>query len=537
MENIGFWGRLSVGRKISLIGALFLAAIFGIIAYTVLEQQGRESESLVMDMAARQRELVQLYTRDVMLASQGFNAETAYWGDVYKETLDGLIDGGRVTLTLKKDEKATVPPAPTQEIRDQLSETRTRFKEVVSAAGEVLRMQPGHPAYAGKVKEMLELGMKLRSDVNIIVKTYERHFRSRVEEMIRHQLIIGSCVALLGVVLSWFITGGIVTPLAAVVAKAQGIARGDLRQDKLPIVSADEIGRLAASFNAMQEALRDITQQTHEGTLNLNSACSEILASTQQQAASAKEQAAAIQETTTTVEEVRQAGIQISDRAKLVAAAAEATGTAGRAGLQSVRDTARTMDNIREQVEALAQNVVALSEKTSAVGEIIASVNDIAEQSHLLALNAAIEAAAAGEAGRSFSVVAGEVKNLADQAKQATVQVRGILGEIQKGITSSVMLTEEAVKRVDSGKKQFETTEKTISSLTDATVESVQAFQQTVATTNQQQIGYSQVTQALQDIRKASEQTAAGTAQLEKATSNMTALSSQLRKVVERFTL
>jgi methyl-accepting chemotaxis protein len=63
----------------------------------------------------------------------------------------------------------------------------------------------------------------------------------------------------------------------------------------------------------------------------------------------------------------------------------------------------------------------------------------------------------------------------------------------------------------------------------------VHAFQQTIATTNQQQIGYDQVTQALREIRRASEQTAVGTSQLEKATSNLTALSQQLRRAVERF--
>jgi methyl-accepting chemotaxis protein len=97
---------------------------------------------------------------------------------------------------------------------------------------------------------------------------------------------------------------------------------------------------------------------------------------------------------------------------------------------------------------------VALSEKTQAIGEIISTVNDLAEQSHLLALNAAIKAAAAGEQGLSFSVIAGEVKNLADQSREATIQVRVILGDIQKGINRSVMLTEEAVKRVESGKRQ-----------------------------------------------------------------------------------
>src|SRR3546814_20065305 len=91
---------------------------------------------------------------------------------------------------------------------------------------------------------------------------------------------------------------------------------------------------------------------------------------------------------------------------------------------------------------------------TTLFRSIITTVNDIAERSSLLALNAAIEAAAAGEHGLSFAVVADEMKNLASQAKEATVEVRSILGDIQRGIGTAVMQTEEAVKRVESGRSE-----------------------------------------------------------------------------------
>jgi methyl-accepting chemotaxis protein len=193
------------------------------------------------------------------------------------------------------------------------------------------------------------------------------------------------------------------------------------------------------------------------------------------------------------------------------------------------------MEAIRQQAEAVAENIVTLSEKTQAVGEIIANVNDIAEQSNLLALNAAIEAAAAGDHGRRFSVVANELKNLADQSKASTIQVRTILNEIQKGINTSVMLTEEAVKRVEVGKQQADVAEHTIRQMSETTIASVQAFQQIVAATNQQQIGFEQVTQALKNIRVASQQTAVATQQMEKAAASLNVLGQQLTKSVERY--
>lgn len=346
----------------------------------------------------------------------------------------------------------------------------------------------------------------------------------------------GVLVLVLVLTVGLLIQRSITRPLAAFMQFVARVGEGDLTH-QARISSADELGELAEHLDQMVTGLKEVAGQTLSATENLNSAAAEILASTQQQAAGTGEQAAAIQQTTSTMEEVTQSGAQISERAKQVAAAAEATSAASNNGLQAVGNTARTMEAIREQAEAVAENVVALSERTQAIGEIIASVNDLAEQSHLLALNAAIEAAAAGEHGRSFSVIASEVKNLADQSREATVQVRSILGDIQKGITSSVMLTEEAVKRVDSGKQQADVADRTIREMTANIQQSVQAFQQIVAGANQQQIGFSQVMQAIRDIGQASQQSAASTRQLEKAAVNLTALAQQLQKAVERYRL
>jgi methyl-accepting chemotaxis protein len=235
------------------------------------------------------------------------------------------------------------------------------------------------------------------------------------------------------------------------------------------------------------------------------------------------------------VDEITHSGVQIGKRAQEVIASAQATAQTSSSGLRAVDETVRAMDAIREQAEAVAGNIVALSEKTQAIGEIITTVNDISERSHLLALNAAIEAAAAGEQGRSFAVVAAEMKTLADQAKEATSQVRSILGDIQRGINSSVMLTEEAVKRVAAGRERTDTTHTTINEISGRIQESVQTFQQIVASTNQQQLGIEQVMGALQNIRQASQQTAAGTRQLDTAAANLSQLSQQLVGLADRY--
>jgi methyl-accepting chemotaxis protein len=343
-----------------------------------------------------------------------------------------------------------------------------------------------------------------------------------------------AAAVVLSLLITFIISRAVVRPLESVMDFAERVGAGDLSRT-VDTRGNDEIARLGRALNGMVAGLADLARTNRAATADLNAAAAEIRASAQEQAASVEEQFAAVQETAATVDEITHSGAQIGKRAGEVIATAQSTAQTSRAGLRAVADTARAMDAIREQAEAVAGNIVALSEKTQAIGDIITTVNDISERTHLLALNAAIEAAAAGESGRSFAVVASEMKLLADQAKAATGQVRTILGEIQRGINTSVMLTEEAVKRAATGKARSDTTQRTIEEITARVEESVQTFQQIVASTNQQQLGIEQVMGALQNIRQASQQTAAGTREVEAASANLTELAQALMTLAERY--
>jgi methyl-accepting chemotaxis protein len=344
--------------------------------------------------------------------------------------------------------------------------------------------------------------------------------------------VVVAVIILIGI--AWTILRSIVRPLDAFIVFAERVGRGDLTGEPLK-AGPDELGRLGNTLNGMAESLRQVSRQSRELTSTLNASAAQIRASTQEQAASVEQQLAALQETAATADEITHSGARISARAQEVIQVAQQAVQTSSNGLSAVADAARAMDAIRDQGEVVATNIVALSEKTQAIGEIISTVTDVSERAHLLALNAAIEAAAAGENGRSFAVVASELKVLADQAKEATVQVRSLLGEIQRGINASVMMTEEAVKRVAVGRERSGVTERTIEAITASVQESVQTFQQIVASTNQQQIGIEQVMGALQSIRQASQQTAAGTRELDVAAGSLAELAGQLMILGERY--
>ncbi|MBY0294585.1 MAG: methyl-accepting chemotaxis protein [Methylobacterium sp.] len=424
--------------------------------------------------------------------------------------------------------------AASVELRSIRTLTERQFEALGSS--DLATIQSAETALDQAQENFVRAMAQARDALGTVIAVGQRRVGDIYEESrISTIAALATCVVM-ALVITWLIRRAVAIPLEAVMAFVARVGEGDL-SGRLAETSRDEFGRLGVVLNQMVEGLRQLASQNRSATANLNAAAAEIRASAQEQAASVEEQFAAVQETAATVDEITHAGAQIGKRAQEVIATAQATAQTSQAGLRAVDETARAMDAIREQSEAVAGNIVALSEKTQAIGEIIATVNDVSERTHLLALNAAIEAAAAGESGRSFAVVASEMKALADQAKEATVQVRALLGDIQRGINASVMLTEEAVKRVALGKERSDTTHATIEEITARVQESVQTFQQIVASTNQQQLGIEQVMGALQNIRQASQQTAAGTRQVETAAANLSELATALTALAERYRL
>lgn len=313
---------------------------------------------------------------------------------------------------------------------------------------------------------------------------------------------------------------------------AQKIAASDLTIEVTPLSDIDSFGN---AFATMVEKLRTQTHQIIEGVNVLTSAGSEIMASVSQLTSGAAETATAVSETTTTVEEVKQTAEMASQKAKHVSEIGQRTAEISQNGLKSIEDTVNGMNRIRKQMESIADMVLRLSEQSQAIGEIIATVNDIAEQSNLLAVNASIEAAKAGEQGKGFAVVAQEIRSLAAQSKQATTQVRNILFDVQKAISSAVMATEQGTKAVEEGVRLSTQAGDSIDVLSESVTESTNAAIQIAASSQQQLIGMAQVVSAMENIRQSSIQTVSGTKQTEKAAHDLYDLGQRLQEIVKSY--
>ncbi len=323
----------------------------------------------------------------------------------------------------------------------------------------------------------------------------------------------------------------------------QHMADGDLRE-RLTLPETEMGTReqrilleLAQAINQALDVFRGLILEIRKAFKRLDDDTQAILDATSRQIVMANEQDAVVTETTATVNEVRATVTETAERAQSVAETAQVSVDISRSGTDAVSEAVTGMELIRHKVEDIADNILVLSEHTQQIGEIIATVNNLADQSRMLALNASVEAARAGEEGKGFAVVAMEVRNLADQNRDATVQVREILGEIQRATNGAVMVTEEGSKGVDTGQTLVNSAGDSIRELAKAIEEAAMAAMQIAASTRQQTIGMDQLTDAMRTIKHATTETVSSTMQVEASVQRLREAAERVNSLIDGLEL
>ena len=428
----------------------------------------------------------------------------------------------------------------------------SRFEELKTTLNAYRQTREAQFAliYQGKVDEARQLGVGAQNDrferVRAIAIELEKEAQERArqaviqseqkaDQAVRLFVIIGLAALAMGIVMIVFLNRIISKPLSEISRVAERVAAGDLTANVSSTHRTDEIGALTQTFSRMVENLRGMTQEVGEGVNVLLSSASEILAVTTQIASGAAETATAVSQTTATVEEIRQTVQLAAQKARHVSESAQKVAQVSQGGKKSVDELIAEITRIREQMESIAESIVRLSEQSQTISEINAAVNDLAEQSNLLAVNAAIEAAKAGEQGKGFAVVAQEVRSLAEQSKQATSQVRVILSDNQRAMSTAVMVTEQGSKAVESGVTRSAQAGETIRTLTESVAESAQSATQIAASSQQQLIGMEQVAVAMESIKQASAQNVASSKQAETAAKDLHQLGQKLKQMVAQY--
>lgn len=305
----------------------------------------------------------------------------------------------------------------------------------------------------------------------------------------------GAIVFLIGLLGTYRMGTVLSQRLRSLVATAKRTATGDLQQPRIATESKDEIGELSQELATMTENFCSLVGQITETALGINSATSEIFSSAKQQEHSATEQAAAVEETRRTMEALLASSKQIAGSTQVVFSNAE-----------------RTLSNNR----LIAERIENLNTRTQRISEILEAIKDIADKSELLALNASLEGTRAGDAGRGFSLVAAEMRRLAEDVMGSVKNIKQLVGDIRESSHSSVTAAEEGMK------------------LSEHTTDSAR---QITLITQQQQIGTEQVTQSMDEVNELLMQAVVGGKESTTAAQELMQLSERLRFLVFKFKL
>lgn len=275
--------------------------------------------------------------------------------------------------------------------------------------------------------------------------------------------------------------------LRALTDRARRIADGDLS------TRVEGTGDLTTAFNKLVERFELLSEEIMRTGLHISSSAEQILAVLREQEFAASHQASSVEETQRTMETLLTSAKRIAESAQTVFKSAE-----------------KTQANNRTVGERIAE----LKSHTERIGEILEGIKSIADRSDLLALNASLEGMRAGEAGKGFTLVAGEMRRLAESIKLSVADIKTLLSDIRESALQSVMSTEDG------------------SNLSERTTES--ALKITLIT-QQQQSGTEQVTQSMDELSTLINHSVAGMRQVTTSASELASMAEDLRQIVEQF--
>ncbi len=313
------------------------------------------------------------------------------------------------------------------------------------------------------------------------------------------------------------------------------VAEGDLTREAA--VTEDITGAIADSFNFMIVELRRIIGQVKEVTVQVSSAASITRTSSMELVLKAERQSEQIHLTSQALEEMTTSIQEVSQGAVLSASVAQQSLVNARQGAQAVQDTIKGMNRIREQVQETSGHIRRLGKSSQEIGEIVQLIDEIADQTSILALNASIQAATAGEAGRGFAVVADEIEHLAERASQATAKINSLVKSIQAGTNEAISAMEANNREVVEGSKLALQAGQSLTEIENVSARMAELIQAISQASRKQTNSSETLSQAITGISHIITETTTGIQQSAVTVNGLSTLADELRSSVASFKL
>ena len=321
----------------------------------------------------------------------------------------------------------------------------------------------------------------------------------------------------------------------AIEAMVRLVVQGDLSGSVRIGVTDAALTPLIAGVGQVMETLKRFVSETREAALQLSTSAAEVLAAATQNESSTSAQASAIHETTATMEELKGASHQIAENAQMVASIAETTLSGARTGEGAIKAFMESMEKVRHNAIEVDDAIAKLSRRVERIGTVVEVIDEIADRSDLLALNAALEGAKAGDAGRGFSIVAAEMRRLAENVMESTKEIKNLITEIREATHAAKEASDGNKRMASEGEKLGGSAITSVAGILTGIQDTSDAARVIHLATQQQRTATEQVVQSMSEIEEVTRQAQTGSRQATGAASELTKLAERLAELVKRF--
>ncbi len=334
-----------------------------------------------------------------------------------------------------------------------------------------------------------------------------------------------------------FISNGITGPLDEVVEAADQIAEGDLTMNVSSLERADEMGNLLRALQRMVRSLNDIVGQVQKSGLQVNTSVNQISVTGKQQQTTATEIASTATEIGATAKEISATSLELVNMMKDATAVAEDTATLAGKGQEGLSRMRETMTQLTDAAGLIQTKLGVLNEKAANINQVVTAITKIADRTNLLSLNAAIEAEKAGEYGRGFSVVATEIRRLADQTAVATYDIEQMVKEMQSAVSAGTLGMNQTAEDIRNGVKEVQAVGAQLAQIIQQVQALAPRFELVNSGMQSQATGGQQISDSLSQLTKSVQQTAQSLEQSNQAIEQLKTTAYALREGVARFKL
>jgi methyl-accepting chemotaxis protein len=351
----------------------------------------------------------------------------------------------------------------------------------------------------------------------------------------QRRLLLGLAVAmLLAVGVGLGFSRHVVRPVRVLADAANQVARGDLRV-KVPVTSEDEVGRLGQAFNTMVLAIQEMVGGMGEVARATAADAERIGRSTEAMTRTAREQSAQLRRMAESVGEMSRAVSSGAQEARETARAAQASGRTAEEGSAAVEHTARKMTEMVEVVERSTQMVARLQASSQVVTQMLRLIQDVADETQMVAINTAIESARAGEHGKGFGVVAGEVRKLAHRSREVAQQIATLLQQNQEDTSAAATMMRQGTAKVREGLVLSSSTGEALGRIL-ASVEQLAERVGRLAEDNARRSSAGEsLAERMQRLSEGSAEAEAGVGQIAQAVEDLESRARQLQELSARF--